>query len=131
MAWILIALLILGLSAVVGRLVRSPVEQDFGPASPEDIQLPESQWLLEVPLEEVGATLFLLQRRIHEISEDDAERLALRIRELPPGRKATYHFPVVGEVLAITVSKTYENTGRILFQSSNETITTVRRVFGR
>ncbi len=126
------------LSGLVGSVVKSPIEEDFGEAHPEDIQAAEAAFASVLGAVQLADILEAFSRKYcGEIRHEQVTRAVRRLAELPVGRQATLHLYFGKKdasdddgALQVEFHKHAPKSCHVCFRGSEEVIETIRRIDG-
>jgi hypothetical protein len=123
-------------SGLVGSVVKSPIEEDFGEAHPEDIEGPEAAFASVLGAVQLADILEAFSRKsCGEIRHEPITRAVRRLAELPLGRRATLHLYFGRKdaddndgALQIAFHKHAPKSCNVCFRGSEEVIDTIRQI---
>ena len=119
--------------AAVEEVVKSPLEEDFGSYSEEDIQVPQSKFSKIIAFRDVAEPIGKLGELLPGFDLEDMKRIGLRMHEMRPGRSGNFQFQVEtdeGTVeLQVLMERIGEESSRLTFRSSEQVIALVREAF--
>lgn len=116
------------LGALVGKLFKSPLEQDFGEASEDDITVPEAVKHSVSPVEDLAAPMANLFASLDGLSSGKYEKFHTRMWELPVHRSARFQYQVrvrrdaEPTELQVSIQKHPGNVVQVEFRSNAEVI---------
>lgn len=118
---------------LLDALVKSPLEQDFGETPDWDISVPEARHAIELSPGAMAERLAKLCVEVAGFSEEHAEKIGVRMRELPVGMFAEYRYQIAdgGSTAELQIRMTKRPGNRIAMElrSSEAVIGTVRMAF--
>ncbi|MBK1854665.1 hypothetical protein JO972_06825 [Verrucomicrobiaceae bacterium 5K15] len=124
-------------NSIVGVLVNSPLEQDYGEASEKDIVRFEANYQLIAQIEYIDPRMARIFATIEGLSEHQFHQLHTRMWELPEDRRAEYlyHIKEPGRPepveLRILLQKSSHHILYLHFQSSQAVIQSIQSLAPR
>lgn len=124
------------IGGLADSLVKSPIEEDFGEAHPEDIKGTEASLASVLGAVQLADILEAFSRKsCGEIRHTQITRAVRRLAELPLGRKATLHLSFGRKedddddgALMIDFHKHAPEACNLCFRGSEEVIETIRQI---
>lgn len=80
--------------AISDRLFKSPLDRDFGEATPDDIIPPSSRYVATLLLEDLEKPLARMVEMIDGLTVEQVSKVSLRLYEMRIGRTANFQFQV-------------------------------------
>ncbi len=118
---------------LLDTLVKSPLEEDFSETPDWDIVVPEARHAIELSPGAMAELLAKLCAEVAGFSEEHAEKIGVRMRELPAGMFADYRYQIADgdstAELQIRMTKRPGNRIAMELRSSEAVIGAVRMAF--
>ena len=118
---------------LLDAFMKSPLEVDFGETADWDIALPQSHHVIELPPDAMAERLAKLCAEVAGFSGEHAEKIGVRMRELPVGMFADYRYQIQdgGSTSELQIRMT-KRPGKLIameLRSSEAVIGAVRMAF--